>query len=92
MGSAWSTAVMVTEKSTEAVSTPPAASPPLTRFSAVPSSPVVPLLLATKSLLDQTGGALLSTVRATASCCCSPARAGATATTNPEKPAEVASG
>jgi len=82
---------MVTEKSAEAVSTPPAARPPLTRFSAVPSQPVVLVLLATSSLLDHTGGAFVSAVRATASFCCSPARAGATATTRPEKPAEVAS-
>jgi len=57
----------------------------------VPTSPVLPLLLATRSLLDHTGGELVSTVRATASSCCSLARAGATATTSPEKPAEVAS-
>ena len=45
---------------------------------------VLPVLLATRSLLDHTGGELVSTVRTTVSFCCSPARAGATATTSPE--------
>ena len=91
MGSACSATVMVTEKNAEAVITPPAANPPLTMFSAVASQPVLAVLPATSRLLDQDGGALLSTVRATASCCCSLARPGATATTRPENPAAVAS-
>ena len=91
IGSACSTAVIVTEKSPEAISTPPVASPPLATFSAVASQPLLAVLPATSSLLDQDGGALLSTVRTTASSCCSLARIGATATTRPEKPAEVAS-
>ena len=91
MGRACSATVMVTEKNAEAVITPPVASPPLTRFSAVASQPVLAVLPAMRSLLDHDGGALLSTVRATASCCCSLARLGATATTRPENPAAVAS-
>lgn len=82
---------MVTENMAEAVTTPPEASPPLTQFSAVLSKPVVPELFATRSLFDQLGGELVSTVRATASFCFSLASAGATATTRPENPADVAS-
>ncbi len=83
-------AVMVTEKNAEAVSIPPAARPPLARFWAELSQPSPVELLATSSLLDHTGGALLRTVLATASFCSSLAKAGATATTRPEKPADVA--
>ena len=75
---------MVTENRAEAVSTPPEASPPFTKFSAVLSSPVLPELCPTRSLFDQVGGELVSTVLATASFCCSLANAGATATTSPE--------
>ena len=50
MGKACSATVMVTEKNAEAVITPPAASPPLTRFSAVASQPVLAVLPATSSV------------------------------------------
>ena len=91
MGSACRTAVMVTANRPEAVTTPPAARPPFTRFSAVASQPVLAVFPATRSLLDQIGGALVSTVRATASCCCSLAKPGAMLTTSPESPPAVAS-
>src|SRR6056297_2273288 len=82
---------MVTENRADAVIIPPAASPPLTMEPAALTSPEPEALLAISSLFDQEGGALVSTVLATASLCCSLASAGAMATTSPEKPAEVAS-
>lgn len=54
-------------------------------------NPELLALCAIKSLFDHEGGALVSMVLATASFCCSLASVGATATTNPEKPADVAS-
>ena len=60
---------MVTENMAEAATTPPEASPPFTMFSAVLTNPVLPELFATRSLFDQLGGELVSTVRVTASFC-----------------------
>src|SRR5690554_3650207 len=91
MGNDCSTAVIVTENRADAVTTPPVARPPLTIFPAVLNKPEPEALLAISSLLDQEGGALVRTVLATASFCCSLASAGEIATTSPEKPAEVAS-
>ena len=82
---------MVTENKADAVMVPPVANPLFTTDPAALTNPELLALCAFKSLLDQLGGALVSTVLATASFCCSPARAGAMATTSPEKPADVAS-
>lgn len=68
---------MVTENNADAVITPPVASPPLTIDPTVLTNPAREAWLAINSLLDQEGGALVSTVLATASFCCSLASAGA---------------
>jgi len=52
---------MVTENSADAVITPPAASPPFTKEPAALTIPEPEALLAISSLLDQEGGALVST-------------------------------
>ena len=71
MGNDCSTAVMVTENRADAVTTPPVARPPLTMDPAVLTNPAPDALLAISSLLDHEGGALVRTVLATASFCCS---------------------
>jgi len=79
MGNACRTAVKVTENEADAVIVPPAANPLLTIDRAALSNPELLALCPFRSLLDQFGGALVSTVLATASFCCSPASAGAMA-------------